>query len=440
MTNFIRGLKFREKMLILYVIFIPVMRAPSLPILSDKIQISDIIFLGFLISCLKDLFKLVRYSLSQPEVKVSLMFAFAVLVSALIKKVSLNSFIEFSKIIYLLLVFMLSMSIVRNREIFWVVIKTWTIVSVIVALIGLITLTISYLIKSYHINPFIICQQQLSSIIFIPRVTSTFRNPNMFLTYLHLGLGFAVLLCLVEKRRVDKIVLGVAIGVIFIAMLCTGSRHIVGVILTLFVINHFISKITGQHNFIYYFLGFIFIIVLIFVFLTARWTIYPVKFEKNDSIRQLNVSVTLADSIYFIQHLAALKMTKDNPFIGVGLGNFPEKFVKYTDWDKYKLTFDIENVDRIFKSDPHSTYLGVLAETGIIGLLPLLVFFYLVVKNLLLEYKLCVNNMAYRYSLVCFFAINIGFLLNAFIIDILTMRHLWVFLALCVAQRNILRK
>lgn len=56
---------------------------------------------------------------------------------------------------------------------------------------------------------------------------------------------------------------------------------------------------------------------------------------------------------------------RNNPILGVGLNNFQENFMKYTQY-----IGNIEKEKRIsFPRDPHSIYISILCELGIIGLL-----------------------------------------------------------------------
>jgi O-antigen ligase len=70
-------------------------------------------------------------------------------------------------------------------------------------------------------------------------------------------------------------------------------------------------------------------------------------------------------------------MANGNPFSGVGLDNFTMNYFFYSDhWDGMNHAV-------------HSTWFGVLAETGYLGLTVFMIMVYKIVKNL---YH-CVNNL-----------------------------------------------
>ena len=77
-------------------------------------------------------------------------------------------------------------------------------------------------------------------------------------------------------------------------------------------------------------------------------------------------------------------------------------------------------------------FLGVLAENGALGFLALVLFFFMFFRLMRLS-AIHVRdelNRKIAHTLLCGF---IGFLLNGLIIDILTMRHFWILLAVCVS-------
>lgn len=90
--------------------------------------------------------------------------------------------------------------------------------------------------------------------------------------------------------------------------------------------------------------------------------------------------------IAFSQHhedhyLSALRMFKDNKFLGVGVKNFRN----YCDVDKYKIN------EFSCTTHPHNTYIQILTEIGIIGILfilsVLILFVYKVTKHLFMTFK-----------------------------------------------------
>lgn len=439
--NINKSLSFREKLLLLYIAFMPIMKTFSLPNLKEKLQFSEIIFLGIIICCFKDLSKIMKFLFTQFEFKVFCIFLLVTLSSLTKSYLSFNGFIEYIQIIYLFLALFLFIYLIQNSRVLILTIKVWVITAASVAALGFFALCFSHFTKQFYGNPFVSYETTMSSIIFFPRIISTFRNSNMLLTYLHISLGLTIFLVMIEKNMMNKRILKLAATILLMNILFTGSRLIVGVILTLLIISFSIKNENRKHNYsLNCILVFLFTGFLMFALLCTRWTVYPVKIEKIDATKQLNISLTYADSIYHIQHLAALKMIKEHPFKGVGFGEFINKLPDYVDWNKYDITLMVEKMDKFFHLDPHSTYLGIFAETGFFGLVSLLFIFYFILKNCLLVYKIYKNDLTYRYMSISALAVLAGFLLNAFFIDIMNMRHLWIFMALLIAMKNILEK
>jgi len=71
------------------------------------------------------------------------------------------------------------------------------------------------------------------------------------------------------------------------------------------------------------------------------------------------------------------EVVKSNPLIGVGLQNFPTRFEDYIDVASLRGAYGIYP-----GRDPHSIFLCVQAELGIIGLVVFLMFLWAIFRNL----------------------------------------------------------
>ena len=78
--------------------------------------------------------------------------------------------------------------------------------------------------------------------------------------------------------------------------------------------------------------------------------------------------------------------------------------------------------------DPHSTYLGALAETGITGLLALVGFLLVVYAKLT-----SITSMKTDSRYLVFIILFTCFLIEAISTDIMNFRHFWVMLAVIFA-------
>lgn len=125
---------------------------------------------------------------------------------------------------------------------------------------------------------------------------------------------------------------------------------------------------------------------------------------------------------------STLEMLRARPLVGVGPGMFPEHLPVFLNRARAKSAYAAAGHGYDVQIDPHSTYLGWGAETGLLGLAALLYFLFALIRL-----TLRLNNGkggASHPPKVCLIAGVIGFLVNGFQIDILTMRHFWVMIAL----------
>ena len=180
-----------EKLLFLYIILIPIMKVPTLPLLVHKIQYSDLIFpivLGIWI---------VRLLQKRCYIKVD-RFDFFIIILLILFSISLvlsperlRSGIEYVGILYLFCVYYLFKQLVLEKSTWWRLIKLSAIVGLVVSLIGIG----GYLgmVFTGSPNPFIKEDLFFSSFLGY-RAISTFRNANMLASYLHIALvlGFRV--------------------------------------------------------------------------------------------------------------------------------------------------------------------------------------------------------------------------------------------------------
>ncbi|MEW6614388.1 MAG: O-antigen ligase family protein [Thermodesulfobacteriota bacterium] len=234
-----------------------------------------------------------------------------------------------------------------------------------------------------------------------------------------------------QKDRGSKIIL-VAISFIFIGTaFLTGSRRITGILFSLFIIaakfgrNRTMSVIKYAT-----FCGFI--IFFLVSLITTIFVIFPVKVEFDKLTKKVQVNLSYSYSLHFLQPITSLNMFKKHPLIGVGIGTYNQNFGDNVEWEKVKSNYGFEAYpefvrlvkDKTLNFDPHSVYLGSLAETGIAGLVGVLIFFsniiYLLTKKIRLATERVNQNVLW-----CVLAGIIGFLLNGFTIDLLTMRHFW---------------
>jgi O-antigen ligase len=84
--------------------------------------------------------------------------------------------------------------------------------------------------------------------------------------------------------------------------------------------------------------------------------------------------------------LTGLAMFSDNPILGVGFANYSDNY-----WN-YAGSLGLESSARNLTSErgqrePHSLYIEIMAETGLLGILTFLLFFGLTIRNIYLYRK-----------------------------------------------------
>jgi len=434
--EFWNRLNFEEKFLALYILAFIDTQAFVFMVGAKKVLYSDVIFLFLFVIFLWKTLRNKR-SISSTCLKPIVVMAALFTVSFLNSINLTDSFIELAGLIYLLVLFVVIVNIITTYEKLRVFLSIWVGVACCVSLIGLFAFSVAMVNNNLVSNQFLIYNTAESMAHHFPRITSTFIGPNMFLTYLHVSLIFAVILLLFESELKRKMFILACIFVILISAFFTGSSRFTGLLLSLFLILCFygkgkfmraIKRVT--------FLGFIFLLMVSIV--TSIWVVFPVKVTEAEADKTIALQAHYSYSLHFLQPAAAISMIKKHPLIGVGFGTYLRHFKENVDWEWVKSSFGFEAYPGYRKSvedktlffDPHSAILGTLAETGLVGFLGLLYFFLKYFGILLGRFKRNEELCFERILSGCILAGFIGFLLNGLITDILSMRHFWFMMAI----------
>lgn len=127
------------------------------------------------------------------------------------------------------------------------------------------------------------------------------------------------------------------------------------------------------------------------------------------------------------ENLAAGQMFLDHPLIGVGLGNYP---VRYQDYSQ-QLMLDSRSTER----SPHSLYLEIAAETGIVGLLALGIILWVPIRCILdARRSLRDPKLAEIRGMADAIAIGLlGYLVGSFFLHATHMRYFWLLAGIALA-------
>lgn len=421
-----------EKLLWLYVILIPFMRVPALPLVGEKVQYSDAIFL-VLFGLLVWLFLSGKNKLNKTPLLLSAVLMLVMFLPSFVNSpLWLKSFIEFTGISYLVALYFLLNQLVLSKEMWWRIVRLWVWIAFIISVTGIF----AYILPYFGVkNVFLLARHDLlggadPNLIF--RLRSVFRHPGMLATYLHVSVVFASILIFKPKDRRANLLGYATVVLCFIAAFPTKARTNAGIAVTIFLIlvlfqNKSIWAAIAKYAFFTYTL-----IMTVAVIVSTVWWIAPVKFYKNAGETRGGVEINLAYIPYFTHQKASFDMMRAHPIIGVGLGMYNYKSADYITWkeakDAYRVIFpDIteNDVDKYKRGiDPHSTYLAWAAEAGAAGLAAILWFLFQIGYALFKKMRTETDVLG-RYIYGALLAGLAGFALNGFYIDILTMRHLW---------------
>jgi putative inorganic carbon (HCO3(-)) transporter len=129
------------------------------------------------------------------------------------------------------------------------------------------------------------------------------------------------------------------------------------------------------------------------------------------------------------ENLAALEMFRDYPIFGVGPHNYPLHYLDYSQ----QIGLD----PRLEQREPHSLYLGALAETGIVGAVALLAILWLALRGAWLARL----RLAGRDALLAegIFVALMSFLVAALFLHLSYPRYMWLLVGFGLVAGNLAR-
>lgn len=249
-------------------------------------------------------------------------------------------------------------SLATWKGIIWIVI----LVTFALCLLGVFqSITGNYDQTFYHLAA--VQKEQLSGGGLTPRLSGPINEPNMWGRILVAVLPLALYRVIDEKNWYTKLLaLGIS-GVLLIGILNSYSR---GAYLGLFVIGALIV-IERRPNFLSLFFSLAFVVILINIlpsdYITRFQSLTPLSSDTSTAIYQDSSFVGRSSEM-----LTGLYMFASHPLVGVGAGNYPTNYLHYA---------QIVGLEyRAQQRDPHSLYIQVLSETGILGFLAFIGLIY----------------------------------------------------------------
>lgn len=429
-----------EKILWLYIALMPLSGIAYFMLGIKRIGYQDFVFIVlFIIWLIK--YRRGETKFSTASLGLPFIFMLGLFLLSFINSINLfNSFIELLGLIYLMTLFLLVINIISTPQKLRSLLTVFLGIATVVSLVSLFYFCLALVTGNVKDNPFLYYSTIESMAHHLPRIKLTLETPNMMLTYLHTALIIGIILLLSARTAKNKLFIFLSIVIISLAAFFTCSRRFTGLLSSLFLILCWFGK--GRVAYLIKYVSFLaFIFFLIVSIITSIWVVFPVKIISDKIAKTATLKLNYKYSLHLIQPVASINMFKKHPIIGIGFGTYNRHFKENVDWGWLRSSFGfeaypnylgaIENKTLIF--DPHSVFLGTLAETGLAGFLGLFYFFLSFMRLMIKGFKKKNYDTFTRVVSGCVLAGFIGFLLNGLTIDILSMRHFWFMAAIGLA-------
>ena len=291
------------------------------------------------------------------------LFVLAAFLSAALSVNPTRSLLDVAAFVYLYLLYFFFYNLLEEKLVLFAL-RVFVMAAVIIALIGLG----GYLAyRCFGIGNFAVevIHQYLG--IEIIRARATMYTSNYLLVYLGFSLVTALSVLKIDSNRWFK-----RLSVLLI--LLTVATITSGIYRGSFVIWGLLFFGLGEFKDIPWTRALRWFVLPVFLLFAALFVgqgymnISPVEMSYDEQAHTLEVSISTKTSVYANLHRVNLLIAGDHPILGVG----PGLYNTYVNKPEYGFDFDSYPWPSL---DPHSTYLGYSAETGIVGVVCLVLFF-----------------------------------------------------------------
>jgi O-antigen ligase len=345
-------------------------------------------------------------------------FVIVAFVSSLLSINPKRSLLDSTGFLYLFLLLLFFYNLLSKKNLIGSL-KFFLVISNVVIVVGILGLLLYYF---FGLETFAIEVVDYVPGLRLIRTCSTFFTSNYMVVYL----GFAVAVGMTflhggEKGwfRMLSIALIVMTSLVLISQPYRGEFIIWGVIF--FGLGRF--KQRPAIRLIRPVVLMLAVIFFVLFVVQGLINISPIRVSSDSLTKRFGVSISTEPTSYSCLHRTAFRIFKDYPVIGVG----PGLYNTYMQQEKFGFDF-VTFSFHIGGGDPHSTYLGYLAETGVLGAVLIIAFFIVMLwrLNILAHNEDTFFRLLGRNAL-CYFAL---LLIYAFFIDIVTIRFLYFMYAL----------
>jgi len=354
----------------LFLVFIfaaPIMITPDLPLLRQRCQLSELIFIFLFVLLAAQIIKNRKWPF-QPSIAVIVLINLAFMFLSLLRMdrdAWLAGAFEIAVQAYLFLVFFVAAYIVQTRKQIAPIFSAWGWSLVMVLVFGLVGLLLYA--AGLHQNPFI----GMGGLEYNfpatdwPRVTSTFRHGTYLANFMAPSFFFLAYLRDHEHKWLGKASWFRVWTLLFVAVgIFTISRSF---LIWLAVLIPWLVFITRKDRLTRILAMATSIAILVFVALITIWVIFPLNFHLDHNRKQLTVTLSTRPSPRMEMWTQAAAVIKKSPVWGRNL---------------VEATGPAWVAGRYFPKgvEAHNTFLQLWATRGIFGLLSYLAFIALAVK------------------------------------------------------------
>lgn len=187
------------------------------------------------------------------------------------------------------------------------------------------------------------------------RISGISQNAAILSADLFVALFFGYALYRTAEKNNVKLFWGIVMLLVFGGLLCTLSRAAyIAFIPAVLVASAFYGKSKKAAK---YLVGIIILVAII----------APFAFKR---LAETSMQTDPTTRGHYMSIVAGLELLKDHPLFGVGIGNYPDYYLKYTN--------DVRGLPR----SPHNSYLAIGSEAGIVTLLLFLAIHYFAFREL----------------------------------------------------------
>jgi hypothetical protein len=448
--------RWRRRLLVLYVGLLPFMVVTDLPWLGHKVQLTEVAFLGLLVVWGRRIASGAATAVRPPVTTGLIAWLVIASLSALRALHPRDAVLEVAAWVYLAALCVVLATSIRSWDDWRLVVAAWLIASALTA-----ALAVAGWLGGTRwdlATPFAIRVDPLSVIRTPFWVGIGFmwasKTPNMVIGYLLAGSLLALGMLWSARTRRARWLAAAAVAIHALAVGVTVSRVAiaVGFALLIFLLRFrsYGAEILRWVLLVAW-LAFVATVELVSYVQPAAITISRHDLEEpaaaayrkqyfwhlraDAPVHRLEVATVYAPFARTMLSLAALDFWRERPWLGIGPGGFARELQRRQaqDGERWRGLLVLK------PWDPHSTYLGALAETGTLGLVALLAVFAMIVRQAIVAVRL--NTDPTRAALLwAVLAALAGYLVAAFDDDLVTKRWFWVMAALAVSACMLVRR